>query len=158
VVQLRYETIERGSESRLDRLFGLELIPQGAEFLSLVGRKQSKQPIRCGAFALCLVERTCCIVEIRITGVDLDNIVDENQLDHVRDIDRLIRIFAKNHRGQRKMPAVFGCIFGSVGMEKVGAPQDGFQFVDLEQKVDLFFQSLRSGLSVDCHWSYLTTS
>jgi hypothetical protein len=39
------------------------------------------------------------------------------------------------------MPAVLGCIFGSVGMEKIGTPQNGFQFVELEQKLDLSFQT-----------------
>ena len=43
-------------------------------------------------------------------------------------------------------------------MKKVRAPQDGFQFIDLEQEADLFFKTFRSRLSVDFHWFYLTTS
>src|SRR4029453_19130932 len=82
IVQLRYKTIERGSKSRFDRLFGLELIPQLPEFVSLILRKQAEQTVRCAAFAFCFVERASSIVKVRIPGINLDNIVNENHLDH----------------------------------------------------------------------------
>src|SRR4030095_4083617 len=43
-------------------------------------------------------------------------------------------------------------------MKQVCAPQDGFEFVDLEQEADLLFKTFRSRRNVDFHWSYLTTS
>src|SRR5258705_5777630 len=61
VVKLGYETVQSRSESRFNRLPGLELVPQRPEFFSLIGRKQSEQAIRCGTFTRNLVERTHCI-------------------------------------------------------------------------------------------------
>ena len=89
----------------------LELVPQRPEFSSLVWRKQSEQTIRCGTFALHFVERASRVVEIRIAGVDFDDIVNENHFDHMRNIDRLIGVLRENHRCECEMPAVFGGVF-----------------------------------------------
>ena len=59
------------------------------------GRKQPKEAIRRGTFALHLVEGASRIVKIGIAGVDLDDIVDQNHLDNMRHIDRLIGILER---------------------------------------------------------------
>src|SRR4051812_9224929 len=55
VEQHRLKAIDRGGEFRLGGLFLLELVPQRAKFLRLIGREQTKDPFRRDGLAFMLV-------------------------------------------------------------------------------------------------------
>jgi hypothetical protein len=76
-------------------------------------------------------------VQERVAGVDLDQVVHDHQLEHVPDVDLLVRVLGQDQRHQRQMPGVLGVVLPPVGGGQRRAPQHGLEPVGLDQEAQL---------------------
>ena len=138
----RLKPVERVREPRLRRHLCFELIPPRAKDLALIGRQQSEQTIRRGAFAVAFGRVRGRIVGERITGINLDQIVNYDQLEDTRQINASRRVFAERQRGERQVPGVLGGIFQTGIVGERCAAKDGLKPVGLNEKGNLLVESI----------------
>ncbi len=142
VVKLRHEPIQRQSKPCVCRFASIELLPEFPQFLSLIRRQYSEKAVCSSVLALRFIQGPGGVVEISVSRVDFDDVVYEYHLHDSRYIHRLVRVLRKQNGHDRKMPAVLRRIFGPILVNQVGSPQDGFELVDFQNKLNLPFESV----------------
>ena len=140
VVKLRDKAIERGGEARFRGRGALEFMPQRLKFLLLIGRQQSEDSLGCALLSLRLI--TLGIVDIRVAGIDFDDVVNENHPDDLADVEGLVGMLGENDRHKREMPAVLGGILTASAVQQISAPVDTLQLVEFKDEVELLRQSV----------------
>ena len=121
----------------------LKFLPDRAQLLPLIGRKQAVEAV-CRLFlALTLSGQSLRVVGVGVAGVDFDHVVDEQHGHRFQHVDCLIGVFAEQNAHQRHMPCMVGVVFmlRAVGEQRLA--QDGFLLVRLQNKVELLFESFR---------------
>src|SRR6266446_9320947 len=137
VMEHRQQAIERVSEFCFYSFSLLELFPEPSPCISLVRWQQSKYPFGRLFFFGRFFEITSSIVDKGIPGIDLHEIMDKRHPNHARSIDRLIRVFGKQQRGDCQVPAVLSRVLVTVGIQYITLPVHLFQPVNFKNKLDL---------------------
>ncbi len=71
-----------------------------------------------------------------IAGVDLDDVVHQQQPDHVQDID-LAGVLGQRQREHRQVPAMLGGVFLAAAIDQRRLAHHGFELVQLGEKLEL---------------------
>ena len=83
----RLKAVQGLGKARIWRLARFEFEPQREKFLTLIGRKQAKDPLGCCTFLLCQHGFVpACGVDWCVSGINLNNVVQEQQLGNVQGI------------------------------------------------------------------------
>ncbi len=133
----RRQSVERRREARLDRLPRLELVPQGSEARGLVVGQQAEQPGGRRLLALRLVLLAHLVVDERVPGVDLDDVVHDDQLQHAPHVDRLGRVLGQHHGHEAEVPGVLRRPLPPRSVRQGAAPLDLLEPIHLEDECEL---------------------
>ena len=141
IEQERLEAIERIRKTGFGRLARFKLIPERTEDRPLIRGQHAKEPIRRRALTF-IFRRVCCgIVREGITGIDLNQIVDDDQLKHSSDVHSRRRILTERQRGEREVPGMLRGIFNARIVGERRSSKNGFQSIGLDQERELLCES-----------------
>ncbi|MNF00420.1 hypothetical protein D3C80_1992470 [compost metagenome] len=87
------QPIHRAGKLRFCCFACLELIPKSAEFQRLIFWQNAEYPGGCLHFTLFLVERTCIVIDKGVACIDLNDVMDDQHLEHTQQINILICMF-----------------------------------------------------------------
>lgn len=105
------QDVERSCIAGFHRLLRLELVDQDPKSIPVVLGQQLEQS-RCGRRLSGRSVRIIC-VKPGISGVDLDQVMDRDQVSHVDKIEPGRSLWLQDKRQQREMPAMLGNALGS---------------------------------------------
>src|SRR5690606_13632178 len=135
------EAIDGPGESRLGRLSGLKLVPERPELLRLVGGQEPKKALGCQLLPLVLLGAVVVVVEV-VARVDLDNVVNEQHLDHASYVEGRGRGKLSQHHGHDgQVPRVLGGVFAARSVQQPVAAGDGLELVDFPEEMQLTFKT-----------------
>ena len=83
------------------------------------------------------------VVDERVAGVDLDQIVHDQHLQHTEQIDGLRGVLGEHHRHQRQVPRVFGRVLASRSVGEPAPAFDALEPIGVEHELELCAQSRR---------------
>lgn len=133
----RLYAVDGFGEDGVVGLGGFKLFPEGAVVVALVGGQDAKDAVRSFLFLDGLNSRIGAAVDGGIACVNLDDVVQEDHLDHAPDVDGAYRMFSQRQSIKGDVPAMFGGVFAARGIAKGGGALDGLQPVGLGQKGQL---------------------
>src|SRR5690606_1683375 len=137
------EAIDGPGESRLGRLSGLKLVPERPELLRLVGGQEPKKALGCQLLPLVLLGAVVVVVEV-VARVDLDNVVNEQHLDHASYVEGRGRgKLSQDHGHDGQVPRVLGGVFAARSVQQPVAAGDALELVDFPQEMQLTFKTCR---------------
>jgi len=131
------QTIHGLGKPRFWRCLKLKLFPHCPYFFRHVtGQKPEDAPCRCFLpFALC--QRSSLIEGEGVPRVDLDQVVDEEHFDDVKDIHGGGGVLRQDDSHQCQLPGVLGIILASLTMEDTVASKNRLYFVRFDQELHL---------------------
>ena len=141
-MQQGLQPVDGPREPGLGRLPRLEFVPECPEFLRLVRRQKPEYPIGGDLLAGFLIGQRGCVIDERVAGIDLDDVVDQQHLQHARQVDGLVGMLRKHHGHQRELPAVLGVVFAPGSVEERRAAEHLLERLDLQDEQELRPQPL----------------
>ena len=156
VEQHRLKTIDGGGKFRFRCRAGFEFVPERTQFARLIWRQQTEDALGGFGFALVLIGHAGGVVGEGVTGVDFDEIVNDEHFqdaehvlivndEHFQDaehVERLhVAVFGEDDHEQRQVPGMLGVVFAASALSHERLPEDFFQFIRLDDEADLLSQS-----------------
>ena len=131
------QSIERGGEARVGGRARVELLPQGPQLGAEIGRQQREQSIGGATLTLVLIGSPGLVVTEGVAGIDLDQVVHQDHLEHAGEVEAGRAVLGEQQRHHREVPGVLGRVLAPRAFEDRRAPEHGLELVDLEDEVDL---------------------
>jgi hypothetical protein len=99
--------------------------------------EEGQTPVGGDGFARVLVGEAGGVVGKRVAGIDLDEIVDDQHLQHPQDIHRYIAVLGENDGEQAERPGMFGIVLApkAAGIDRL--PQHLFQAIAFDEEHNL---------------------
>ena len=128
-------------KARFRCLIRFELEPEIHQHFSLILRQQAVDAL--GRFVFSLVFCFVClrVVRIRVACINLHEVVDQQHEHRSADVDFLTRIFLQQKCHHRHVPCVLRVVLLARIAADVRLAQDLFFFINLQNKIQLFFKT-----------------
>ena len=133
----RLKTIDRFREARLRRPGSFELVPERAMHRSLVGRKQSEQPLSRDLLTIRLGHCADPVEQGRVAAIDLNQVMYQKHRHDTQRIDRLNCVMYKDKSEECDMPAMLGGILASRAIANPAAANHRLETICLDQETKL---------------------
>ena len=128
-------------KARFRCLIRLEFKPEIHQHFSLILRQQAVDAL--GRFMFSFVFCFIClrVVRIRVARINLHKIVDQQHEHRSADVDFFIRIFLQQKCHHRHVPCMLRVVLLAGIAADVRLAQDLFFFINLQNKIQLFFKT-----------------
>ena len=100
------------------------------------GRAQAEDPVRGRLFRGFGLGSRVLVVDEHITGVYLDDVVDEEDLQDPLDVDGLVGEGGHHEGGHRHMPRVLGRVLPTFAVENQRLAEHALESIELEDETD----------------------
>jgi hypothetical protein len=115
----------------------LELVPERATGVGLVGRKETEDPVGGRLFNRRLRVGVVAAVDRRVARVDFHEVVEEKHPEYAVDVDRAFGMFGKRQRIEADMPGMLGRVLVARAVMERGAAEDRLEPVGLREESEL---------------------
>jgi hypothetical protein len=137
------QPIDGPGEPGLRRARRLELVPPAAEQRPEIGGQHREQACRRRHLACALVAPGDRIVRVGVAGVDLDQVVNEDQFEHVPKLHLERQLPLEQEREQAHVPGVLGVALKPALIPERDGPRDRLEPIDRRKEVEDALQALR---------------
>jgi len=136
IEQERLQAVESVGKAGFGRHEGFELVPEGAELGGLIGGEESEEAVGGEALTLLLVGVCGGIVGEGVSGIYLDQVVNEKHSRDAKDIDRGRRVLGEKRGHERNVPGVLGIVLlAAVRAGDERLTEDRFEFIYFQDEI-----------------------
>jgi hypothetical protein len=121
----------------------------------LLGREHAEDPVGGEQFACGAIDVGAGIIGKGVTGVDLDEVVDDEHPHHPRRIHRAFRMFGEHLGHQRQVPGMLGAVLPAGAIAERCLPKHSLQAIRVDQEGQLVLGANVGPIRL-FHWAWLS--